>query len=208
MKIRYERTRYRIVGQEQHGENALDVRVCIDNLANVDDQADDKLSHPVARSCLSGEQYDTRVDLDTLLGRHGLYSQIAMNDTEDVERLPLVFLCKILYELRMGQISKKADMYTFNLDSKHSFRLHSDAQSSLDMPSETFLVVGLSRGPFLLECRVVLMLKKSFEELEILEPGARSKRLSDQIAQGGIALVQPATVLISHQFMPSPAEMD
>jgi hypothetical protein len=87
-------------------------------------------------------------------------------------------------------------MYTFDLDGKHGLRLHSDTQSSFDMLGETFLVVCFSRSPFLLECRIVLMLEKSLEELEILEPCARSKRICDQSAQSGIALVQPATVII------------
>jgi hypothetical protein len=99
-------------------------------------------------------------------------------------------------------------MYTFDLDSKHGLRLHSDAQSSLDMLGETFLVVGFSRSPFLLECRIILMFKKSFEELEILEPSTRSKRISDQTAQSGIALVQPTTVITSHQFIRSAAEVN
>lgn len=81
-----------VVRDEDNLESIANIRVVVDNITNLVDQVNDGLGHPVTRSSLSTEDGDAGSELLTLLWRHGLDGEVAVDDTEDVHLLTLVLV--------------------------------------------------------------------------------------------------------------------
>ena len=73
-------------------QKVTDVLVIVDDFANAANKVNDGLSHPVAWSGLPSEDRHTRSEFLTLFGAHCFDRQVSVNDTEDVELLPLVLV--------------------------------------------------------------------------------------------------------------------
>ena len=73
-----------VVLQEHDFEKITNIFIRIDDLADLVDEMDDCLSHPVARRCLTAENTYAWLSLLTILGRHVLQLQVPVYDTEDV----------------------------------------------------------------------------------------------------------------------------
>lgn len=83
-------------------------------------------------------------------------------------------------------------MNTFDLNVKHGLAINNDTQSLFDIIGQTFLIAHLGRSPFLVELGITIMLEQALQEIKVLEPGTRSKSLCDEVAEYGIALIQPS----------------
>lgn len=81
-----------VVFQEDDLEQVSNIFVRVDDPADLVDQMDDGLCHPVSGRRLSTEDVDTRLDLLAIFRRHVLDLEIAMNDAENVQLLPLVLV--------------------------------------------------------------------------------------------------------------------
>ena len=86
-------------------------------------------------------------------------------------------------------------MQPLDLHIEHRMRVHCQPERRLDVPRETLLVALLHRGPLLLERRVLGELEEALELGELLEEVSLrdAQGLVDEVAETGVALVQPAT---------------
>lgn len=141
----------------------------------MDEETYHQFRHVVSWCSLAREKYNPRVDLLAFLRAHALDRQIAMDDTKDIHRLALVFVD------------------TLDLDIEHGLGVDGDAESGLDICCELLFVVGLGRGPLLLEDGVGVVLQQLLELVEVLDPRVGAKGLSDELRECGVALVEPAT---------------
>ena len=80
-----------VVLQVDDLEQVTYVFVIIDDLADAVYKVDDGLGHPVAWRRLAAEDGHARRQLLALVGVHGLDGQVPVDDTKDIELLPLVF---------------------------------------------------------------------------------------------------------------------
>ena len=81
-----------VVLQEDNLEQITNLLIIIDHLADLVDEVDNRLRHPVTRRRFAAEDADLRLHLLAFLGRHLLDLKIPMDDAEDVELLSLVLV--------------------------------------------------------------------------------------------------------------------
>jgi len=126
-----------VVLDEDDFEEVADVFVVVDDLADVVDQMDDGLRHPVAWCGFAPEDGDPRSELLPLFRSHGLDGQVAVDDAEDVELLPFVFV------------------YALDLDVEQGHRVDADSCRVHDVLRQTDLVGVFDLLPFFPEVLVV-----------------------------------------------------
>jgi hypothetical protein len=81
-----------VVLEEYHLQEVANFSIVVDDLADLVDQVDDCLGHPVARCCFTTENADTRLNLLALLCGHVLQLEVAVDHTKDVQLLTLVLV--------------------------------------------------------------------------------------------------------------------
>jgi len=163
-----------VVLDEDDLERIANLRIVVDDSANFVDKMDDTLSHPVAGSSLATKDGDSRLHLLSLFGRHGLESQIAVNDTEDVKLLTLVLV------------------NTLDLDIEQSCRVDLYAGSILDVVGKASFVGILDVLESLTELLVIGVGLNLVQEGKVLEEVVATKLGSDELGQLRVGLVQPA----------------
>lgn len=146
-----------------------------DDLADIDDEADDELGNVVARCRLAGKDERPRLHLFALLRGGLLDLHVSVDDRKDVESLPLVFV------------------HSLDLARKDAVDVDEDAEFFLEDVGETALVVLLDDVPGLAEVDVLGHGQKVAQELRVGEPLVRAQRVGDQLGELGIALKHPAT---------------
>jgi hypothetical protein len=79
-----------------------------------------------------------------------------------------------------------------HLNGKQGLGIDCDTKCLFDILGQPLLVVSLGSDPFLVELGIAIVLEQTFQEIEVLEPGTRSKSLGDETTEDGVALVQPS----------------
>lgn len=164
-----------VVLEEDDLEQVTNICVIVHNRSNRVDQVNNLLGHPVTRSSLSTKDGDTGLLLLSLLERHGLEAEIAVNDTKDVELLSLVLV------------------NTLDLDVKESSGVDSDTSGCLDVFGEADLVGIFDLSPLLAE---FLVSGERFELVQLGEIGEKTISTAlgaDQLRQTRVGLVQPTS---------------
>lgn len=160
---------------EDHLEKIANIRVIVDHITDFVDQMNHALRHPVPRSTLPTNDRNTRSELLPLFRAHLLNVQVAVDDTEDVELLTLVF------------------MHTLDLDVEEGSRVDADACGVLDIFGESDFVSVLDLSPFLTEFLVVHELLKLADEGEVFQEVIATKLGGNQFRQTRIGLMEPAS---------------
>ena len=127
-------------------QKVTDVLVIVNNFANAADKVDDSLSHPVAGSGLASEDRHTRCKFLTLFRAHCLDRQVSVNDTEDVQLLPLVLV------------------YALDLDIEECFWVDANACCIHDVLRQADFVGIFDLLPFLFK---ILIVKEVFEFVQL-----------------------------------------
>jgi len=63
---------------------------------------------------------------------------------------------------------------------EHGLGVDGDAKSGLDICRKRLLVIGLGRGPLLLEDRIAIVLQQPLELVEVFKPRVGAKGLGDE----------------------------
>lgn len=79
-----------------------DIFVAVYNLADLVDEMNDCFGHPISRSRFATEDGDTRSQLLLFFWRHGFDCEVPMDDTENVQLLPLVFVNTLHLNIKEG----------------------------------------------------------------------------------------------------------
>lgn len=156
------------------------------------DEVDDLLGHPVARRRLAAKDGHARLPL-ALLGAHGLVAHVAVDDTKDVELLPLVIV------------------YPLDLHVEEGRRVDRDARRCLDVLGQPHLVGVLDLGPLAPEARVVGQGLEPVELCQVLEEAVTAALGRHQLRQTRVGLVQspPRRDAVGHVGeLVGPADLD
>ncbi|RMZ70021.1 hypothetical protein GMOD_00000054 [Pyrenophora seminiperda CCB06] len=164
-----------VVGQIDDLEDVAHVFVVVDHLADLVDEMNDRLGHPVSWRSFASEDCNTRRQLLALLGRHGLDLEIAMDDTKDVQLLALVFV------------------NTFDLDIEERVWVDLDAIVLHDVLCKSHLVGMLDVAELLTELLVIDKGLELVEQREILQKLVSTQFGSNQCRELGIGLVKPSS---------------
>lgn len=164
-----------VVCEEDDLKQVADIRVVVHDIANLVDEMDDSLRHPVPWRCLATKDRHPRSELLPLLGRHGLDLQVSVDDTEDVELLTLVLVD------------------TLHLHIEQSCRVDGDAVVLLDVLRQSYLVRIFDLTELLSEFLVVNKSLELAKQREIFEEFVTAKFRSDQRRQSRVRLVQPSS---------------
>lgn len=81
-----------VVFQEDNLQKVANVLIGVDHSADLVDEMDDSLGHPVSWSCFATEDADSRLDLLSLRRRHIFKLEVSVDNAEYVELLPLVLV--------------------------------------------------------------------------------------------------------------------
>lgn len=164
-----------VVLEEDDLEQVTNLLVLVDDSANVVDQVNDLLGHPVAGSSLSTKDGDARRHLLAVLGRHGLERQVSVDDAKDVHLLALVLVDSL------------------DLDVEERGGIDTDARRGLDVLGQAYLVGVLDLRPLLAELLVVDADLELVQLGEVLEELVAARLGSNELRQAGVGLVQPAS---------------
>lgn len=164
-----------VVGNENDLEQIANILIVVHNRTHTVDEMNDLLRHPVSRGGLASEDGDARLLLLPLLWLHSLESQVAMDDTKDVELLALVLVD------------------TLDLHIKEGSRVDSHTGGRLDELRQTDLVGVLDLVPFLPKLLVLSVLLEAVQKSQVLEEPVAAALGSDELRQARVGLVKPST---------------
>lgn len=138
-----------VVGNETDAQEVADVGVLVDDLGNIDDEADDQLGNVVARRGLAGKDGCVLDKLFALLGRRLLDLEVTVDDTKDVEGLALVLV------------------QALDLTGEHAVNVHVNAEISLQDVGKAELVLNLDVAELLAELFVLSHGQKLLNLLQV-----------------------------------------
>jgi hypothetical protein len=162
-----------VVLDEDDLQGITNLRVIVDNSANLVDKVNNALGHPVTRSSLATEDRNSRLHLLSLLWRHSLQSEITVDDTEDVELLTLVLV------------------NTLDLNVKQGCRVDFYAGSLLDVVGKAGLVGKLDVLESFAELLVIGIVLDLVQKGKVLQEVIATKLRGNEFGQLRIGLVQP-----------------
>ena len=131
-------------------QKVADILIIVDDFANATYKVNDRLCHPVAWGGLASEDRHTRCKFFTLFGAHGLDRQVSVNDTEDVQLLPLVLV------------------YALDLNIEEGFGIDANACRIHDVLRQADFVGILDLLPILFE---IFIVKEMFEFVQLCQVG-------------------------------------
>jgi hypothetical protein len=152
-------------------ERIADILVVVHHLANLVDEVDDGLGHPVSGRSLSAEDRHTRHNLLPVLGRHCFDLEVAVDDTKDVELLTLVLVD------------------TLDLHVKERFRVDCNTLVLFDVGRESDFVRIFDVTELLAELFVVDVRLNLVQQSEILQELVSTQLRRDQSRELWVGLV-------------------
>ena len=163
-----------VILQEDDLEKIANLLISIDDLADLVDEMDDGLRHPVPWRRLATKDTYARLGFLTLLWRHLLQLQIPVDDAEDVELLSLVLV------------------HTLHLNIEQTSRIDRDIMGFFDILGEAHLVGVLDLLEFFPEVLVIHKILELVEQSEVSKELVSTELASNQFRETWIGLVQPS----------------
>lgn len=163
-----------VVFHENNLKQITNLLIVVDDLADLVDQVNNRLGHPVPRRSLASEDANSGLHLLPLLWLHVLELEIAMDDAEDIELLSLVLVD------------------TLDLDVEQAGWVDRDAVGFLDVLRKPDFVRVLDLLELLAEFFVVNECLQLVEQREVFQEVVTAEFAGDELGETRIGLVQPS----------------